>query len=80
MDPHMLDGNAVAGLLQRVFAREMTNVLEICASCGASEAIGAVHCYRGAGVVLRCPHCQNVLAKIVERDAQVCVDISGLRN
>ena len=33
---------------------------------------------RSAGVVLRCPHCGNVLAKIVERETLTCVDLRGL--
>ena len=79
MDALMLDGNGIAGLLHEVFAVEMTTTIGTCANCGASEPIGATHCYRGAGVVIRCPHCENVLAKIVKRDAQTCVDMSGLR-
>ena len=80
MDALTLDGNAVAGLLQEVFATEMTTAVGTCDGCGASEPVGAVRVYRSAGVVLRCPHCGNVLAKIVERRAQACVDLGGLRN
>ena len=65
MDASMRDGNAVAGLLQEVFAVEMTTAVGTCRNCGAAEPIGAVRVYRGAGVVLRCPHCDNTLAKIV---------------
>jgi hypothetical protein len=60
----MLDGNAIAGLLQEVFAVEMTTAIGTCGGCGAAGPVGAVHLYRGAGIVLRCPHCNNVLAKI----------------
>src|SRR5262245_10442877 len=49
MDALMLDGNAVAGLLQEVFAVEMTTALETCDGCGATAPVGAVHVYRGAG-------------------------------
>jgi ribosomal protein L40E len=79
MDALTLDGNGIAGLLQEVFAAEMTTTIGTCDSCGASEPIGATHCYRSAGVVVRCPHCGHVLAKIVKRDGQACVDVSGLR-
>ena len=48
MDATMLDGNAVAGLLQEVFAVEMTTAVTTCAGCGASEPIGAMHVFRGA--------------------------------
>jgi Family of unknown function (DUF6510) len=79
MDALMLDGNAVAGLLQEVFGAEMTTAIGTCDACGASAAVGAVHVYRGAGVVLRCPSCGSVLSKIVGRQTQTCVDLRGLR-
>jgi hypothetical protein len=79
MDTLMLDGNAVAGLLQHLFATEMTTAIGTCIACGASEPMGAFHVYLGAGIVLRCSHCHAVLAKIVERGTRACVDLRGLR-
>ena len=79
MDALMLDGNAVAGLLQEVFAVEMTTAVGTCATCGASEAVGAAHVYRGAGVVMRCPHCDNTLMKIVKDDARLWIAFPGVR-
>ena len=79
MDALMLDGNAVAGLLHEIFGSEMTTATGTCAYCGASMQVGAVHVFRGAGVVLRCPECGNVLARIVRREAEVCVDLTGMR-
>ena len=79
MDAFMLDGNAVAGLLHEVFGGEMTTANETCDNCGSTNPVGAVHVFRSAGVVLRCPSCGNVLAKFVERRTQICVDLSGLR-
>ena len=75
----MLDGNAIAGLLQEVFAAEMTTAIGTCAGCGAAGPVGAAHLYRGAGTVLRCPHCHNVLAKIVKNDSRVWIDLQGIR-
>ena len=75
----MLDGNAVAGLLQEVFAVEMTTAIGTCGGCGAVEPVGAVHVFRGAGIVLRCPHCDNALAKIVRAETRVWIDFQGLR-
>ena len=43
MDRLMLDGNAVAGLLQEVFAVEMTTAIETCNACGATNEVGALH-------------------------------------
>ena len=79
MERLMLDGNAIAGLLQEVFAVEMTTAIGTCADCGAAGPVGAVRVYRGAGIVLRCPHCDNVLAKIVKNDSRVWVDLTGIR-
>jgi Family of unknown function (DUF6510) len=79
MMARMVDGNAVAGLLHEVFAVEMTTAVGTCSGCGAADAIGAVHVYRGAGVVLRCPHCDNVLAKIVKTEDRVWLDMPGVR-
>ena len=79
MDELMLDGNAVAGLLQEVFAVEMTTAIGTCGRCGAAGPVGAAHVYRGAGIVLRCPHCTSVLAKIARNDSQAWIDFQGTR-
>jgi hypothetical protein len=79
MDATMLDGNAIAGLLQELFAVEITTAVGTCATCGASEPVGAVHAYRGAGIVLRCPHCGNVLVTIVRDDTRLWIAFPGVR-
>ena len=79
MDSLMLDGNAVAGLLQDVFAVEMTTAVGTCTGCGAVEPVGAVHVFRSAGIVLRCPHCENVLAKIVQSESRIWISFPGVR-
>ena len=79
MDALMLDGNAVAGLLQEVFAVEMTTALGTCGKCGAADAVGAMHVYRGAGIVMRCPHCDNALVRIVKDDRRVWIGFQGVR-
>jgi hypothetical protein len=79
MDSLMLDGNAVAGLLQEVFAVEMTTALGTCSKCAATEPVGAVHVFRGAGIVMRCSHCDNPLVTIVKDDTRVWISLRGLR-
>jgi Family of unknown function (DUF6510) len=79
MDALMLDGNAVAGLLQDLFALEMATAIGTYGRCGAAGPVGAVHVYRGAGIVLRCAHCSNTLAKIVKSDSRVWIDSTGIR-
>jgi uncharacterized Zn finger protein len=79
MDALMLDGNSVAGVLQEVFAVEMTTAIATCGACGAAEAIGATHVFRGAGIVMRCPHCGDVLATIVEDGTRMWMGLRGVR-
>ena len=79
MNELRLDGNAIAGLLQELFAVEMTTPIGTCGHCGAPGPVGAAHVYRGAGIVLRCPHCDNVLVKIVKNDSRVSIDFQGIR-
>ena len=79
MDRLMLDGNAVAGLLQELFAVEMTTAIAMCDTCGATDAVGALHVFRGAGMVMRCPHCDNALVTIVEDGTRVWMGFAGMR-
>jgi hypothetical protein len=79
MDPLMLDGNAVAGLLQEVFAVEMTTAIGTCNTCSATDRVGALHVFQGAGIVLRCPHCDNALVTIVEDGPRLWIGFAGVR-
>jgi Zn finger protein HypA/HybF involved in hydrogenase expression len=80
MEALRLDGNAAAGLLSEVFAGEVTTAVGTCGSCGASEAVGAIHVYRAAGMVLRCPHCESVVMKVVTDGDRIWIDLRGLSN
>jgi Zn finger protein HypA/HybF involved in hydrogenase expression len=79
MSELMLDGNAAAGVLQEIFTVEMTTAVGTCDSCGTAGEVGEVHLYRGAGLVLRCPHCDATLMKIVTSGTRSWVDLRGLR-
>jgi hypothetical protein len=79
MDELMLDGNAVAGLLQEVFAVEMTTAIGTCSTCGSADAVGALRVFQGAGVVMRCPHCDNALLTIVKDGPRVWIGFAGVR-
>ena len=79
MDELMLDGNAVAGLLHEVFGAEMTGAIGLCTTCHAAEPVGASHVYRGAGIVLRCLHCDNTLAVIVKGERRLWITLQGIR-
>jgi hypothetical protein len=73
-----VDGNAIGGLLTEVFGREATDASGRCRECGAENYVGALHVYRAAGVVVRCPSCQAVLLRVVEAREQIWIDLDGL--
>ena len=79
MERLRLDGNAAAGLLSEVFGRDVTTAVGTCDSCGSAEPVGAVHVYLAAGAVLRCPHCEAVVMKVVTDGERFWVDVRGLR-
>ena len=76
----MLDGNAAAGVLQEIFAVEMTTAVGTCDNCGASGEVGRVQLYHGAGLALRCPSCEAVLMKIVTSGTRTWLDLRGVRS
>lgn len=80
MDALRLDGNAAAAVLAEIFGRDVTDAVGTCDGCGASEPVGAVHLYRGAGIVLRCPDCEAVLLRVVATESRAWIDLRGLRS
>lgn len=59
------DANAIAGLLEEIFARDVTAAERVCQSCRTRSQIGAHLLYTGSGLVMRCPACHDVAATIV---------------
>lgn len=79
-DPHTLDANAVAGMLEEVFGSEMTHRQSQCAHCGNRAPVGTFRVYdmNGPGVVLRCSTCAEIVIRIVRRpDGGFLVDAAG---
>jgi hypothetical protein len=72
-----LDGNGLAGLLVEVFGAEMTAMPRQCQSCGTRSAIGAHRAYTGAGIVLRCPVCGDLAARIATLPDRHIVEVRG---
>ena len=76
-----LDGNACAGLLEEIFAGDVTASRGRCAACGAVDRVGAQLLYgypTGAGAVLRCSSCENVLMVVVEAEARYRLGFQGM--
>ncbi len=77
MDDQHIDGNGIANLLGEVAGTEMTTVLRTCQSCGDRRAIGEHRAYRAAGVVVRCPNCQDVAVVIGVHVQRLVVEWRG---
>ena len=74
----MVDGNAVAGRLEQIFGRDMTVAVARCAGCARDAALGALMAFtRVPGVVLRCPACQQAIARIVETPSAIYLEARG---
>jgi hypothetical protein len=74
-----LDGNALAGLLESMFGRDMTAVPGRCAHCGTVNMVGAMRAWTSApGAVLRCPTCDEVVLRIVVTPDATYVDARGV--
>ena len=78
-DQMRLDGNAAAGRLSELFARDMTTALATCAGCHTSAPLGAVAEYgQNMGVVLRCERCDTVMLRLVRTPRAIHVDATGI--
>ncbi len=77
MDDQHIDGNGIANLLGEVAGTEMTAVLRTCQSCGDRRAIGEHRAYRAAGVVVRCPNCQDIAVVIGVHVQRLVVEWRG---
>jgi hypothetical protein len=71
------DGNEIAGLLQDVFVAEFTTMERTCQSCGDQSPAGAHRSYHGAGIVLRCPNCDDVALRIAELSDSLVLELRG---
>ena len=72
-----LDGNAVGGLLLELFGAELTAAPCVCRGCGAREELARLDVYLGAGIVVRCCHCEGVMIRIVQGHGRTWLDLTG---
>jgi hypothetical protein len=74
-----LDGNAAAGQLSELFARDVTTALATCAGCHTTAALGALAEYgQNMGVVLRCGRCDTVMLRLVRTPRALHLDATGI--
>jgi hypothetical protein len=48
-----------------------------CQSCGDRSPAGAHRSYHGAGIVLRCPNCDDVALRIAELPGRLVFELRG---
>jgi hypothetical protein len=73
------DGNTLAGPLSEVFAVELTTAAGRCSSCGTTSDLATFRVYGpDPGFVGRCPHCEDVLLRLVRTPDALWLDFSGV--
>ncbi len=76
----VLDGNAAAGMLQEIFALEITTAQIQCATCDSMLAVGSLRYYAAPmGVVLRCAHCDGIAMRAVHTSHGRWLEMTGSR-
>ena len=74
-----LDGNALAGPLADFFSFDITTTIGRCNGCGTvAEFARAMVYVSGAGTVVRCATCDNVLAVLVDAGDRAWIDLAGV--
>jgi hypothetical protein len=79
-DTDHLDGNAAAGLLEEIFAFEVTTARAVCAACTQEVTFGEMAVYAlELGAIMRCPGCGEVMVRISKLDGERWIDAAGMR-
>jgi hypothetical protein len=74
-----VDGNAIAGPLADFFSFDVTTATARCNACGHVAELARAMVYQsGAGTVMRCAVCDQVLATLVETDDRAWIGFSGV--
>ncbi len=74
-----VDGNAMAGPLAEFFSFDATTATARCNGCGdVAELARAMVYMSGAGTVVRCAACGQVLATLVESGDRAWISFSGV--
>ena len=74
----MLDGNAIAGDLREIFAVDLTTAVVICAGCRHPSVVATLRVWGpAAGVVARCPSCDDVVLRLVRGPERAWLDLRG---
>ena len=74
-----LDGNALAGPLADFFTFDITTTTGRCNACGTVAEFARAMVYTsGAGTVVRCATCDNVLATLIDTGDRAFIGFGGV--
>ena len=74
-----VDGNALAGPLAEFFAFDVTMAVAKCEGCGTTAELARSMVYpSGAGTVVRCGSCGQVLMTLVESEDRAWIRFTGM--
>ena len=80
-EPTHVDGNAAAGAFSEVLGFDVTTATLTCAGCCRVGVFAESHVYhRAPGIVVRCPGCDHVLARLVQTPTDVSLDLRGAQS
>jgi hypothetical protein len=69
----------MAGVMQDIFARDMTTTRYRCAGCGRGGVVAEMAVYMsGPGSVARCRNCDTILLILSERRGMHCIHLPGI--
>jgi hypothetical protein len=77
-DDLAIEGNAVAGSHDSIFAVDVTNAEVTCAACGETSPLAHEKTHlRGPDSSLRCKHCSSVLGRFRRAQDAIWVDLDS---
>lgn len=75
-----VDGNAAAGAFTEVLRFDATTATLMCAGCDRITPFAESRVYqRAPGIVVRCPGCYRVLARLTQTPTEVWLDLRGIQ-
>ncbi|MEU3188251.1 DUF6510 family protein [Streptomyces sp. NPDC006923] len=76
--PDFQDGNVLAGSFREIFTTDITAATGTCAGCGTTGPVAELRVYAHApGMVARCPHCDEVILRVVRAPNAAWLDLRG---
>ncbi|CAM3134657.1 hypothetical protein BST27_18260 [Mycobacterium intermedium] len=79
--PMHVDGNAAGGAFAEAVGFDVTSTTLTCAGCGCAAAFAETRVYnRSPGIVVRCPGCDDVLARLVRTTTDVWLELRGTQS